>query len=168
MCPPLRSILESNYEVVDSPVHTEKCELTPRQYTKLQSLHSQQAHYAARLDVNSYTPTLISGYRQPASIATRYVMEEGGGTIRHGAPLRTRFLTVRECARIMGFPEEFGVEVGDGEGVEVEVEVTVGKVGHLYKGLGNAVVPGIVEGIGREICRVMGEMDEVSKMGRRL
>jgi DNA (cytosine-5)-methyltransferase 1 len=146
-CPALRNVLESSYGAPDSPIQTEGCELTQRQYDKLQSIHSGRALNIARLDLDSYAPTLTSCYRQPASSYTRYVMEERDGTVRHGEPLRPRFLTPRECARVMGFPDEFDISAPVG-----------GKVGHVYKGLGNAVVPGVVEGIGREILRLMREV----------
>ena len=47
----------------------------------------------------------------------------------------------------MGFPEDFDV------GAPVN-----GEMGHIYKGLGNAVVPGVVEKIGKEILRLMREV----------
>ena len=147
-CPTLRNILQSDYNALDSSVRTESCELTQRQYDKLQSIHSGHALHTARLDPNSYAPTLTSGYRQPASSYTRYVMEERDGTLRHGDPLRPRFLTLRECARVMGIPDDFDVSAPVG-----------GEVGHVYKGLGNAVVPGVIEGIGKEILRLMKEVE---------
>ena len=75
-------------------------------------------------------------------------MEERDGTLRHGDPLRPRFLTLRECARVMGIPDGFDVSAPVG-----------GEVGHVYKGLGNAVVPGVIEGIGKEILRSMKEVE---------
>jgi DNA (cytosine-5)-methyltransferase 1 len=47
-----------------------------------------------------------------------------------------RRLTPRECARLMGFPEKFIIPVSDNQ---------------AYKQFGNAVVPPVVEAIGREI-----------------
>ena len=154
-CPPLREVLHTDYNATDGPVARDACELTQRQYEKLQSIHSSHALSIARLDPSSYAPTLISSYRQPASSSTRYVMEEADGTRRHGNPLRPRFLTTRECARVMGFPEGFDVGAPVG-----------GEVGHVYKGLGNAVVPGVVEGIGREILRLMREVEVEGVVGR--
>jgi len=33
------------------------------------------------------------------------------------------------------------------------------EIGHVYRGLGNAVIPAVVAAIGREMLRVMGEVD---------
>ena len=137
----------------------EECELTERQWGKVQSIHRGEALVKARLDLSACAPTLISSYRMPASASTRYIMEEKDGTLREGdrdgdrddpslsRRRRPRFLTPRECARIMGFPEDFDV------GAPLN-----GEMGHIYKGLGNAVVPGVVEKIGKEILRLMREV----------
>ena len=37
-------------------------------------------------------------------------------------------------------------------------------VGHIYKVLGNAVVPSVIEAIGREILRLMDEVEAAKKM----
>lgn len=49
-----------------------------------------------------------------------------------------RRLTPRECARLMGFPEEFKIPVSDNQ---------------AYKQFGNAVVPPVVEDIAKEVIK---------------
>lgn len=51
-----------------------------------------------------------------------------------------RRLTPRECARLMGFPDELRIVVSDTQ---------------AYRQFGNAVVPKVVEAIGRQITKVL-------------
>ena len=95
---------------------------------------------AARLfDLDGAAPTLISSYRHD-HLTCKFVAEEADGT-RRATP---RFLTPRECARLMGFPERFvwpvprartGAAAGFAES-------------SIYRQMGNAVVPPMIEAIG--------------------
>eukprot|EP00961_Rhodomonas_salina_P204606 2761215-Rhodomonas_salina.1 len=80
-------------------------------------------------------------------------MEEADGTLRHGTPLRPRFLTPVEFRRIMGFPDSF----------DVSPLYEGGGVGHIYQVLGNAVVPPVIEAIGREMLRLMQHVEAREK-----
>jgi len=139
--PILRDVLEQDYAQSKAVAESE---ITLQQWEKLQLIHHGEAETRARLKVEDYAPTLISSYRIPASPATRFVMEEADGTLRHGDPLRPRFLTTREFRDIMGFPDDFDVSAPYNN-----------ELGHIYQGLGNAVVPPVIEGIGREMLRLM-------------
>ena len=52
-------------------------------------------------------------------------------------------LTPREAARLMGFPDGFALDVVSRS--------------QIYRMLGNAVVPQIVEAVGREVIRTINE-----------
>ena len=106
-----------------------------------------------------WVPTLISSYRTPSSDSTKFLMEEADGTIRNGDPLRPRFLTPIEFRRLMGFPESFVVETFQSGNTADESAVD----GNIYKVLGNAVVPPVVEAIGREILCLMEELESRTK-----
>ena len=94
---------------------------------------------------------MTSGYKNPGNEATRYVFEEADGT-RLTLP---RFLTCRECCRIMGFPETFIIprlvvsEKGKPlSGVKSESQ--------FYYQIGNAVCPPVIQAIGLEILHALG------------
>lgn len=71
------------------------------------------------------------------------MFEERDGSCRD----RPRFLTPRECCRIMGFPEDFAVPSVAADGDEM--------VGHFYAGIGNAVIPPVVSAVGEELMKVL-------------
>eukprot|EP00979_Chaetoceros_neogracilis_P004264 scaffold751_cov154-Chaetoceros_neogracile.AAC.5 len=149
-CKPLvlREFLEKDYATSDAVA---ECEVSVRQWERIQQKYSD-ATKTARLKVEAYAPTLISSYRNPSSRSTRFVMEEVDGTLRHGEPLRPRYLTPRECCHIMGFPDNFDVS-----------PPYEGEIGHIYQVLGNAVVPPVIEAIGREMYRLMEQVESASK-----
>lgn len=66
---------------------------------------------SASINIDSKAPTLISQYHRVGSFSTRFVFQEADGTARDGVRgnRRPRFLTPRECCRIMGFPQQFVV-----------------------------------------------------------
>jgi len=120
-----------------------QCELTERQWTKLQQVHAGNATKIAGFDTNTIAPTLISSYRSLSSPATKFIMEEADGTLRRGNPLRPRVLSPHEFAKLMGFdPDHFDVSPPVKE-----------EIGHIYQVLGNAVVPPVIEAVGREMYR---------------
>ena len=62
----------------------------------------------------------------------------GGKTGLYGVSSKVRKLTPRECARVMGFPDDFKIVVSDSQ---------------AYKQFGNAVVPGVVECIAGSVLK---------------
>ena len=97
------------------------------------------------IPLDGKTPTLISSYHKVSNFATKYLFEEADGTRRDGAPgtsVRPRFLTPRECARVMGFPDTYRIPDGDEAG--------------FYRQVGNAVPPPVVEAVGERVLQAIG------------
>mmetsp|Transcript_56476 Transcript_56476/g.76989 ORF Transcript_56476/g.76989 Transcript_56476/m.76989 type:complete len:224 (-) Transcript_56476:117-788(-) len=139
----VRSILEP----AGSPAVAE-CELSSNQWAKTQGVHAGNGFERARIDIDGKAPTLISSYRNIGSKTTKFIFEEADGTRRNGGSadasvLLPRFLTPRECCRLMGFPEHFPVP-----SVEVDGDASVS---HFYQAIGNAVIPPVVTSIGTEL-----------------
>lgn len=137
-------------------------ELSPRQWAAV--VGRCEAAGVAPVEARSLPhgakiPTLISSYRKGSCFTTKYVFSEKGGADRAGAGAgrRPRFLSPRECARAMGFPETFqipGVDaVAAGPGGDAAAR------GHFYQQIGNAVVPPVVEAVG---AMLVAELEAVS------
>lgn len=135
-CPlQVRDILEDpNSEAIAD------CVLTTQQWNKLQSeeFKTKSSAWQASIEmfINRKAPTLTSGYHNVGNFTTRYIFEEKDGTIRD----IPRFLTNRECARIMGFPDSYKME-------------TNGK--RFYHQIGNAVCPPVIQSIGQKMINVL-------------
>jgi DNA (cytosine-5)-methyltransferase 1 len=121
-------------------------ELTPKQWEVMKNqsalkARTPQQHRAIQLDGNA--PTLISSYRTPNGGTSKFVFEEADGTIRDGSEgaRRPRFLSPRECARVMGFPDSF----------KIPSIKNAGQNG-FYRQIGNAVCPPVIEAIGKNIA----------------
>ena len=115
----VRDILEPN----DSPAVLASA-LSELQWNKVQSLRNQDDIF---MNLDKKAPTLISQYRRVGSVSSKFVPTANGGG---------RFLTPRECCRIMGFPEDFPCDAP-----------------HIYTGIGNAVTPPLIAAIGRELIQ---------------
>lgn len=88
------------------------------------------------IPLDGKSPTITSSYRNVSSFSTRFIFQEKNGDI-----LPTpRFLTERECARLMGFPESYKF---------------IPKGFRSYHYIGNAVCPPVIEAIGIEILKVL-------------
>ena len=92
-------------------------------------------------------PTLVSSYRCATSITTRFVYEEADGTRRE----RPRFLSPRECARLMGFPDSYRYDLPP----HVRLRATFSE-SDIYHQLGNAVCPPVIAAIVERMLLVMG------------
>ena len=115
----VRDILEPS----DSPA-VQSSILTPCQWNKVLSVRQGDDDIFINLD--NKAPTLISQYHRVSSLSSKYIATANRG----------RFLTPRECSRIMGFPEEYPCDSP-----------------HFYAGIGNAVTPPVIAAIGRELLR---------------
>ena len=87
-----------------------------------------------------------------ASLTSKYVLEEADGSRRE----LPRFLTPRESARLMGFPESFTWPQPQAR--KRTCQHAVG-AGHIYRQLGNAVCPPVVHAIAEQMLLAMGMAD---------
>ena len=152
----------------------ERCALTPAQWEVLQNDSSKsnaqrRGVRSRRIDLDDAAPTLISSYRHD-HLTSKFICEEADGTTRH-VP---RFLTPRECARIMGFPQGFALPVptakqldnGSGKGSGKSGGKGGGKgsghgapgssEGRVYRQLGNAVCPPVIQAIAERMLCALG------------
>ena len=93
----------------------------------------------ANLVVTAWDENLPVGIAR--TLTARYCKDGGEILIDQGAGRNPRTLTPREAARLMGFPDGFAVDV---------VSRT-----QMYRLLGNAVVPQVVEAIGHAVIRTI-------------
>jgi len=93
------------------------------------------------IGLDSKAPTLVSSYHNASSYSTKYIFEEADGTTRE-VP---RFLTPRECARVMGFQDSFSIPLGSDH-----------LRGRFYHQIGNAVCPPVIAAIGDKMLSALG------------
>ena len=113
---------------------------------------------------------------QGSNYTTKYVFEEADGTVRdgQGANPRPRFLTPRECARVMGFPDTFVIP-----GVDTALDTPAGNGspaktsksskqdarraeqarGNWYKQIGNAVCPPVIRAVGGKVLAALSQAE---------
>lgn len=116
-------------------------QLNPSQWQKVQSMHIQRDTVPSidgSINLDGKAPTLISQYHRVGSLSTKFLFQQSDGTLCDGAVGngRPRFLTPRECCRLMGFPEDFPIPQDPA---------------HFYQGIGNAVTPPVIAAIGAEL-----------------
>ncbi|CAM9148092.1 unnamed protein product, partial [Ectocarpus fasciculatus] len=102
------------------------------------------------IKLDEKAPTLTSGYKNASNEATRYLFYEADGS-----KLKTpRFLTPRECCRLMGFPETFIIPL---EKMSVRGKVLTGakSESQFYYQIGNAVCPPVIQAIGEDMLKAM-------------
>ncbi|TCJ30423.1 DNA (cytosine-5-)-methyltransferase [Nocardioides jejuensis] len=110
----------------------EKYTLTPRLWEYLQNY--KKKHNAAG---NGFGFGLVTRDDVARTLSARYYKDGSEILVDQGDGKRPRRLTPRECARLMGFPNNFVIPVSDTR---------------AYKQFGNSVVVPVVEGIAKEIA----------------
>lgn len=88
--------------------------------------------------------------RYTRTLSARYYKDGSEILIWRGARRRPRRLTPRECARLMGFPDDFGIPVSDTQ---------------AYRQFGNSVVVPVMEAAARVIVPRVLEMKEAEGNG---
>ena len=113
---------------------------TPAKYTLTDHLWKYLQNYAAKHKAAGngfgYGMTDLNGVSR--TLSARYYKDGSEVLIPQGAGRNPRRLSPREAARLMGFPDELPIVVSDTQ---------------AYRQFGNAVVPLVVEAIGREIAK---------------
>lgn len=158
----LSSTVRDILQPKDSPTVISS-ELSESQWKKVKDLHVKRNTSPAVdgcIDVDGKAPTLISSYHRISSVSTKYIFEEKDGTICDGSigKRRPRFLTPRECCRIMGFPETYCINSSDQKHNE----------GHFYHGIGNAVTPPVVAQVGQELWRCVCDANQEKRESSKL
>lgn len=126
--PRLGSILESNVD---------------RKYTLSDRLWDYLQRYAEkhRAKGNGFGFGLVGPTDIARTLSARYY-KDGSEILVHQPRRNPRRLTPRECARLMGFPEDFVIPVSDTR---------------AYKQFGNSVVVPLVEAVACKIAEALGE-----------
>jgi DNA (cytosine-5)-methyltransferase 1 len=120
-------------------------EEAPETYTLSQHLWDYLREYAAkhRAKGNGFGYSLIDPDGISRTLSARYYKDGSEILVPQEGRRRPRRLTPDECARLMGFdPERYKIVVSDTQ---------------AYRQFGNAVVPALVESVGREIVKVMAK-----------
>lgn len=114
----------------------------PPKYTLSGHLWNYLQEYAAkhRAKGNGFGFGLADPNGISRTLSARYY-KDGSEILVRQKGWNPRRLTPTECARLMGFdPDRYGIVVSDTQ---------------AYRQFGNAVVPAVVESVGREIVKVM-------------
>ncbi len=122
---------EAHYTVGPRAKVDERYTLSPKLWAYLQAY--AEKHRAAG---NGFGFGLVNGDSVARTLSARYYKDGSEILVSQGARKRPRRLTPRECARLMGFPDDFVIPVSDTQ---------------AYKQFGNSVVMPVM----REIARVM-------------
>lgn len=127
--PQLRDIFE--------PSPDPKYTLTPHLWTYLQRYAEGHKAKGNGFGFGLVTPEGIS-----RTLSARYYKDGSEILIPQGGSRPPRRLTIRECARLMGFDEKY-------QNNQVVSDT------QAYRQFGNAVVPKVVEAVGRQIVKVL-------------
>jgi len=115
----------------------------PEKYTLTDHLWEYLQAYAAKHKAAGngfgYGMTDLDGVSR--TMSARYYKDGSEILIPQGEGRNPRRLSPREAARLMGFPDDLPIVVSDTQ---------------AYKQFGNAVVPPVVEAVGRELMRTVG------------
>jgi len=120
-------------DILESPV-AEKYTLSDKLWSYLQG-HAEK-HRAAGNGFGFGLPDLDGVSR---TLSARYY-KDGSEILIRGEGVNPRRLTPRECARLMGFPDEFKIPVSDTQ---------------AYRQFGNSVVVPVIERIARSMVQAM-------------
>jgi DNA (cytosine-5)-methyltransferase 1 len=108
----------------------------PNEYSDEVANHSGSKH---RVKINGYVGNRQLDWQKPSPTITGRGSRSGGAVI-HPHPNNERRLSVRECARLQSFPDDFYFEGSNGAG---------------FAHIGNAVPPMLAFHIGKEFMKVI-------------
>lgn len=122
---------EAHYTVGSKAKVDDRYTLTPKLWTYLQAY--AEKHRAAG---NGFGFGLVKGDSVARTLSARYYKDGSEILVSQGPRKNPRRLTPRECARLMGFPDDFIIPVSDTQ---------------AYKQFGNSVIMPVM----REVARAM-------------
>jgi DNA (cytosine-5)-methyltransferase 1 len=114
----------------------------PEKYTLTDHLWNYLQAYAAKHKAagNGFGFGLVTGKDIARTLSARYYKDGSEILISQGPRKNPRRLTPRECARLMGFPEDFKIPVSDTQ---------------AYRQFGNSVVVPVVERIAKAVVATL-------------
>jgi DNA (cytosine-5)-methyltransferase 1 len=114
----------------------------PDKYTLTDHLWTYLQNYAEkhRIAGNGFGFGLVTGNDTARTLSARYHKDGSEILISQGRNKNPRRLTPRECARLMGYPEDFKIVVSDTQ---------------AYRQFGNSVVVPVVEKIGLRVVETL-------------
>ncbi|MBA3928093.1 MAG: DNA (cytosine-5-)-methyltransferase [Xanthomonas sp.] len=146
--PKLASILhpQNGTEPSDWTFLEGKKQKVPDRYTLSDKLWEYLQNYADkhREKGNGFGFGLVTGKDTARTLSARYYKDGSEILVSQGTSKNPRRLTPRECARLMGFPDDFRIPVSDTR---------------AYKQFGNSVVVPVIA----EVARLMAPHLEVSR-----
>jgi DNA (cytosine-5)-methyltransferase 1 len=126
--PPLSSILD--------PCPLDKYTLSDKLWQYLQDYAAK--HAAAG---NGFGCSVFQGTDVARTLSARYGKDGSEILISQGEGRNPRRLTPRECARLMGYPESYKIEVSDSQ---------------AYRQFGNSVAVPVVTALARQVMKALG------------
>jgi len=111
---------ESHYTVGAKAKVDERYTLTPKLWAYLQAY--AEKHRAAG---NGFGFGLVDGNGLARTLSARYYKDGSEILVSQGPRKRPRRLTPRECARLMGFPDDFVIPVSDTQAYQLFAEAAV-------------------------------------------
>lgn len=152
--PKLRTILhpENGSQPAEPPYTMEPNGKVNPKYTLTAHLWQYLKDYAAkhRAAGNGFGFGLVDGDGVARTLSARYYKDGSEILVSRGKRARPRRLTPRECARLMGFPDDFGIPVSDTQ---------------AYRQFGNSVVVPVIEAAARIIVPRVLEAKETEASG---
>ncbi len=119
----------------------------PAKYTLTDHLWKYLQDYARKHQAagNGFGFGLVTGRDVARTLSARYYKDGSEILISQGKGRNPRRLTPRECARLMGYPEEFKIEVSDTQ---------------AYRQFGNSVVVPVIERVAVAVMDALGKPPE--------
>lgn len=152
--PKLHTILhpQDGHEPSEPPYTMEPGGKVNPKYTLTAHLWQYLQDYAAkhRAAGNGFGFGLVDGDSVARTLSARYYKDGSEILVSRGKRARPRRLTPRECARLMGFPDDFGIPVSDTQ---------------AYRQFGNSVVVPVIEAAARIIVPRVLEAKEAEASG---
>lgn len=152
--PRLGSILhpQDGSEAAEEPFTTGPLGKINPKYTLTQNLWTYLQAYKAKHSAagNGFGFGLVDANSVTRPLSARYCKDGSDILVSQGSHERPRRLTPRECARLMGFPDNFHIRVSDTQS---------------YKQFGQAAVVPMVEEVARIMIPYVVTVDSVSTQG---